>query len=477
MKKLTIFLLALLVIPLLSVPSIYGINFDFNKLSDKIMPYTATIEMKIEFSFGVHTNEQEERLLGTIVSEDGLVMFNGTTLGSEGAISSFTGFNVKATPTNIELTTMDGKTYDAEYIGVDRFTKIGFLKIISDEPTTFKFLKFVESSFSVGDWVALYSLLPDFVTPPLQGDVGMISANLESPEAFPLLVGFNMTQLTSVIFNKELEPVGVLGRLNDPSEASFDAGGMLESFSQLSVPLLGVVTADKLNKLIADPPVKGQVDRGWLGITLQALTDEMASFWGLDIGGGIIVNNIAANSPAKEAGLEVGDVIYEVNGQAVDVDNEDKIPIFQRMISDMGPETNVEFSIKRPVGEGNNFEDKKLIATLQEAPMAPTDAPEYENEDLEFKVRELVFADYLVFNQEPESFTGVIVSELKQGGLAEVEGLQLGDVIQRIGETDIQTIDDVEMSMEAAKEAQVKEIIYFVWRDNKTLFVNVKTDW
>jgi S1-C subfamily serine protease len=66
---------------------------------------------------------------------------------------------------------------------------------------------------------------------------------------------------------------------------------------------------------------------------------------------------------------------------------------------------------------------------------------------------------------------------LKQGGLAAVGGLQIGDVIQRIGSTDITSVDDVKTAVEQIEQEKPAEVIFFVWRDNKTLFVNVKTDW
>jgi S1-C subfamily serine protease len=171
----------------------------------------------------------------------------------------------------------------------------------------------------------------------------------------------------------------------------------------------------------------------------------------------------------------VGDIIYEVNGQQVDVDKEEKIPVFQRAISEMGPEASVEFSVIRL--SDDRTDSIKLLATLEAAPMAATDAPEYENKALEFKVRDLVFADYLFYNLDQETFTGVVVSELRQGGLADIEGLSIGDVIQRIGDSTIETIEDIAPVMEQLEQEKRDEVIFFVWRDNKTLFVNVKTDW
>ncbi len=433
------------------------------------------VDMKLEFSFGVHTADQQERYLGTIVTENGLVLFNGVALG-ENALAAFSPFPVKTTPTKIEVTTLDGRKYDAEYVGVDRFTQIGFIKIIGDENERFTPVIFSAGRrFEVGEWLTLYMLLPEFVSPSLAVDVGMVSSVVESPEFFPLTVGFSSLQMTSVVFDEELEPVGVLGALLDPSQANTDASGVLESFSQFGIPLLGVVVGERLDKLIADPPVKGQPDRGWLGIGLQALTPEMAQFWGLDVPGGIIVNDIVSDSPAERAGLIVGDIIYEVNGGQVAVDKDEKLPIFQRLIAEYGPGASVELAVLRRTESG--ADTLNLIAALGKAPLAATEAPTYEVEALEFEVRDLVFADYLFHNLKPESFSGVVVAELKRGGLADIGGLQLGDVIQSIGNVPVTSIEEVSAVMESIGLEKPREVIFFVWRDNKTLFVNVKTDW
>jgi len=455
--------------------SVNAQNFDFEQLEKKIRDYTVIVEIKIEFSFGMHTNEQEERQLGTIVSEDGLIMFNGTSLSSDATFSSFAGVTIKTTPTRIDIFSLEGDRYEGEFIGVDRFTKIGFVKILKAEkkftPIKFK----TEKKFQTGDWLALYMMLPEFITPPLAADVGMLSTIVKSPENFPLTVGFNALQVTSVLYDEDLQPVGVLGSLMDPSFATTDQSGLLESFNQFGIPLLGVITPDRLSKIIANPPQKGEIDRSWLGITLQALTSEIADFWNLTALGGIIVNDIVKNSPAEKAGLMVGDIIYEVNGLAVEIDKEEKISIFQRMISEMGPGTQIELSILRPMD--NSFDTLMLLTTLEKAPIAATEAEEYENNSLEFKVRNMVFADYMIYQLEQQTFSGVVVTEIKPGGLAIIAGLTLGDIIQKINNVPVTSVDDIKNIMERIEQEKPEEIIFFVWRDNKTLFVNVKTDW
>lgn len=453
-------------------------QFNFDRLSKEMERYTYVLTMNVEISFGMQSNEQEMRLLATAVTEDGLVIFDGSSLEFDNPFSAFSSMTVKTTPTKIEVTSLDGaRKFDGEYIGTDRYTKLGFVRILADQGTRFDFVRLKKKpTFRVGEWVAVYMLMPDFVSPPLAADVGMVSNLVETPESFPLTIGFGAMEVASVLFNENHEAVGFLGSLPDPSSTSADNGSMMGGMNQFDLPLLGVLTADRIDKLIADPPVKGKVERGWLGITLQAATKDIQEFFGLDTqSGGIVVNEVMKNSPAEKAGLQVGDIILDVNGQPVDVTSEEKLPVFQRKISEMGPDTPVEFTIARPGENGN--EHLTIAATLGQAPIAATEAEEYEDSTLELKVRNLVFTDYMMYNQDEDTFQGVVISELEQGGLANVGGLQLGDVIQRIGNQTVASVADVRSALEAMAATKPSEVIFFVFRDNKTMFVNVKTDW
>lgn len=444
-------------------------DFDFASIQSRLQKATVIMKLQIEFSFGMQTNEHEQSLLGTVVSPDGLVVFDGSILNEDALFDPMPSFSVKATPTRITARTLDDKEYEAEFVGVDQLTGLGFARLKA-EGVKFEPMQFAGGrKFKVGDWLALYTLLPEFVTPRLTADIAMVSSLLTAPEDFTLTVGFNTLELASVLFDQTGRPVGVLGALMDPN------GGMSDEFGQLEMPLLGVITAEKLQKLIANPPQKGKADRAWLGITLQALTPDIASFLGIDAQGGIVVNEVVKDSPADRYGLKVGDVIYAINGQPVDVDREEKISVFQRQIAGMGAGTSVELSVLRP--EDNKVDTLQVLAQLDAAPLAAADAEEYESKDLEFKVRDLVFSDYMHFNVQQGELKGVVVSEIKEGGLAYVGGLQLGDVIQRVDGTDVAGITDFEAVLDQLRAEKPREVILFVWRFHQTMFVNVKTDW
>ena len=117
------------------------------------------------------------------------------------------------------------------------------------------------------------------------------------------------------------------------------------------------------------------------------------------------------------------------------------------------------------------------MTNLEKAPIAPVDAPDYENEILEFKVREMVFADYLYHDLDQETFKGVVVSEIKQGGLADLEGLMIGDIVKMVDNRPVASIDEFSKILEDSQNNQNSEIIFFILRHQKTMFVNVKPEW
>ncbi|MFH1686460.1 MAG: PDZ domain-containing protein [bacterium] len=448
-------------------------SFDFERLGSEVQQFSVVVDMTVQISFGAHSSEQQQKYLGTIVTTEGLVMFNGSDLLSDNAMSSYSGFSVRTEPTKIEISTLGGTTFRGEYVGSDQYTRLGFVKIADSSGQLFQPVSFVaDIDLQVGDWLAIHMLLPDFISPSLMADVGMVSTLVQKPEVMPLTIGFNSLQLASVMYDEKHRPVGVLGILTDPSQSP-DEGG--DGMSQFPMPLLGVITADRIARLVAKPPVQGEIDRGWLGIRLQALTEDMAEYWGLEIDGGIIVNEVMKNSPSEAAGLQVGDIIYELNGLAIDVSREESLPIFQRSIADLGPHAAVEMAVLRPGAFG--LDTIRTVATLAEAPIAAGDSPEYKCESLEFTIRNLVLDDYMFFNQDPDTFQGVFVSALEPGGLAEIGGLQYGDVIQRIEAAEVIDVAEAEQMLDSLALDKPREIVFFVWRGSRTLFVNVKTDW
>lgn len=467
-----------IVVALIITPILAAQHFDFAKMLKKANDYTVVLNITVAVSFGMESTDFKYRGIGTVVSEDGLIIFDGSTIENDDPFSQMAGLSVDAVPKSIEVRTMDGKTYPAEFIGIDRFTRLGFCQMQANIKNKFKFLSFKsQKSLKVGDWTAIFALLPDFVKPSLAADIGMVSAIVTEPERFVLMVGYNDLEIGSVLYDSTGEAIGILGRLQNPANAGLSPAQMMESFSQVEdfMPLLGLIDAGKINRLIENPPTKGKVDRGWLGIYLQALTTDIAEFWGLKLNGGIIINEVVKDSPADSAGLETGDIIIRLNGGNILVDREENLALFQREISESGAETQVEFTILRRTD--GRVDTLDIRATLARSPLTPSEAPDYNDDNFDIKIRDMVFADYNIYNLDRQSFKGVVVKEVESGSWAEVGGMQPGDIIQSIGSRKVTSVDEARTQLEKIGMDKPREVVFFVWRENKTLFINIKTHW
>ena len=105
-----------------------------------------------------------------------------------------------------------------------------------------------------------------------------------------------------------------------------------------------------------------------------------------------------------------------------------------------------------------------------------TDVEVLKNINFEIKVRDMVFADYNIFNLDSD-LKGVVVKEVEPGGWGAVGGILPGDIIQSIDGVKTETVDDARAALESMDETKPEEVVFFVWRDSKTLFINIKTDW
>lgn len=469
-------LLVISICLLLPLKVVFAYDFNYDQISREASNYTVVVDMEIEISFGTQTTEMKNRMIGSIVSSDGLVVFDGTSIDNDDPFSVMSGMQLNIEPSKIEITLMDERKYSAEFIGIDQFTKLAFCRIISEEPVEFKYLKLEKrSDYKIGEMLTTYILLPKFISPSLGVDVGLVSAVINEPEEFILTVGFNDMEAGSVLYDKFNNPVGILIRLGNQGQSEFGASQHSFSGGEDLLPLLGIGDVDKIQELINDPPKRGEKTRGWLGIHLQALTVDLAEFWGLNIAGGIIVNDVVEDSPADKAGLHTGDIIVKLNGRPIEVDSEETLPIFRRKILELAAGTQVDFEIFRR--EDGKVDTLDISAVLAQTPLSPAEADDYEEPNFEMTIRNMVFADYTIFNLDQNKFKGVVVKETESGGWASVGGIRPGDIIQSIGGTEVTNIDEAERVLKSLVDAKPKEVVFFVWRNNKTLFINIKTDW
>src|SRR5262249_38872127 len=254
---------------------------------------------------------------------------------------------------DISVTLENGNKFPATLIGADARTDVALLKIKASQQ--FPYVKFSEKDPRVGDWVLA-------VGNPfgLGGTVtrGIISAHNRDIGSGP----YDYLQIDAAVnrgnsggpsFNLDGEVVGMNTAIFSPS------GG--------NVGIAFAVPAALVKEGVGQLQEHGTVDRGWLGVVIQNVTDEIADSIGLSEAKGAMVTKVAEDGPAAKQDIKAGDVIVAVNGDKID-DSRD----LARKVAELHPNTDVKLSIVR-YGDKHEVDMKlgtfpsgKKLAALEE---------------------------------------------------------------------------------------------------------------
>ncbi|MEB2345915.1 MAG: trypsin-like peptidase domain-containing protein [Deltaproteobacteria bacterium] len=205
----------------------------------------------------------------------------------------------------------------------------------------------------------------------------------------------------------------------------------------------------------------GGVERGYLGVSLQPLDRELASYFGIPDATGVIVNSVAGGSPAADAGLRTGDILIRFAGQDVAAEKEEDLGGFQRLVAGVAPGAPVELEVLR------DRQPLRLHATLAAQPKVE---PEEVETEVGFHVQEITEATFR--EQRLASRTGAYVSFVASGSPAAEAGLDVGDVVQRIEERPVTNLAEFREAI--GQVAAAPRFLVTVERGDETLFLLVR---
>jgi serine protease Do len=418
-------------------------------------PSIVAVTYYVETSVMREVREVSGRDLGVVVAAD-LVLLNGSVV-----TASSTG----AEPHDFRVHFAGGEEQGGLLVGRDELANLAFLRLQSPLPAGVKPLRFdARPRLRVGDPLFALGLLPENLEPMLQLLRGTVLAHVERPKDFLLTDLPVELALGGPVFTADGTLAGILSELGDAGPA-FASGYATD---ELHYGL--VLDPETVARLIRNPPLKGEVRRSWLGITLQALDHDMADYWGVPAGGGIVVNSVVAGSPAERAGLREGDIVVTLNGGPIPVTREEHVPVFVDQIGSRPVGSSLTLGVVR--GK-DRFETAVELAA---APKSRLDAVSYASVAFEFTVRELVFQDFRSLDLKPET-KGVLVSKVEEGGWAGVGGLDTGDVIQRVDDRAIESPADLQHVLDDAATQRKRKLVFFVLRSGRTQFITVQPNW
>ncbi|ODS03941.1 serine protease [Methyloceanibacter marginalis] len=351
---------------------------------------------------------------GFFVSEDGYLVTNN---------------HVVEDADDISVTMEDGEKFEAKLIGTDPRTDLALLKVTEKTSKKFPFVKFSEKDPRVGDWVLA-------VGNPfgLGGTVtaGIISAHNRDIGSGP----YDYLQIDAAVnrgnsggptFNLDGEVIGVNTAIFSPS------GG--------NVGIAFAVPAALVKQVVTELQSDGSVDRGWLGVVIQNVNDDIADSIGLKEPKGAMITKVTEDGPASKEDIKAGDVIVEVNGEEVE-DSRD----LARKIAELDPDTEVKLSIvrygdKREVGMMlGSFPSAKKLAALEK------DEPADQGEQMEDLGLSLAPAVKIPGAGEE----GVVITEVDPSSDAADKGLKPGDIILQVAGVDVSAPGDVSTGIKKA---------------------------
>jgi serine protease Do len=225
---------------------------------------------------------------------------------------------------------------------------------------------------------------------------------------------------------------------------------------------IGFAIPSNMAKVVMEQLIKNKkVIRGWLGVSIQALTPDMKKHFGLKEDRGVVINQIFENSPAEKAGLKEEDIILQYNGK--DITDPTQL---RNLVANTPPGKEVELKVFR---DGKVFSVKVTIEELPQEVVAARG--EYENA-LKGVVVQNITPEARKELQIPPRITGVIVADISEDSPAQGY-LQKGDVIMAINRTRINNTKDYQKIVSKLKEG---ELLLFIYRDGQTFHLTLSME-
>jgi serine protease Do len=442
----------------------------FADLADRLLPAVVNISSTQTVEEGVPDEELDEFFKDFFDRQrrEGEPR-RATSLGS-GFIIDASGYivtnnHVVAEADEITVRLHDEREFKATLIGRDDKTDLALLKV--ESPVPLPAVGWGDSDETrIGDWVLA-------IGNPfgLGGSVtaGIVSARQRDINAGPYDdfiqtdASINRGNSGGPMFNMDGEVIGINTAIFSPSGGSVGIGFAIPS--QLAQHVV-----DQLREF-------GHARRGWLGVRIQTVTDDLVEGLRLKDTKGALVANVTPGGPAAEAGIQQGDVVIEFDGKPITEMR--KLP---RVVAETPVETEVdvvvwregrEMTLKVRVGELDETETAAAATTAPEEESAPT--IEGPIDTLGLTVAELTpeLRERFQLGDEP---TGVVVTEVGAEGAAAEKGLQAGDVIVEVDQQTVVTPADVAGRVDEAKANGYRVVTLLIYRQGDYQWVAIRID-
>jgi serine protease Do len=373
---------------------------------------------------------------GFIISKDGYILINNHVVGEADLI---------------KVKLADGREFKAKVIGTDPQSDVAVIKI---DATDLPVLRLGDSDkIEVGEWVIAIGNpfgLSHTVT------VGVVSAKGRSRIGINDYEDFIQTDAAINPGNSGGPLVNIHG----------EAIGMNTAIFSRSGGYMGIGFAIPINmaKAIKDQLLeKGKVTRGWLGVVIQDIDEELAKSFGLEKTEGVLIAEVSEGSPAEKAGLKQGDIILCLNGKKVDDVGE-----LRNKIALTAPGTKVKMEVlrenkrktlqvtigKQPVGKAIGMAQHKILGKLG------------------LVVQDLTgeLAEQFGYREAQ----GVLVAEVEPGSPAARVGIRSGHLIEEVNHKQVHNMDEFIKAL--AQSKQTKRVLFRIRDGEFSRYVAIRIE-
>tara|TARA_R110000796_G_scaffold11478_7_gene38578 strand:- start:66201 stop:67697 length:1497 start_codon:yes stop_codon:yes gene_type:complete len=373
---------------------------------------------------------------GFIISADGYIVTNNHVIDGADEIS---------------VRLHDGDTLDAKLIGRDPKTDVALLKVEPKEDLPF--VKWGSSDDArIGDWAMAIGNPFGLGGTVTAGIVSARNRNINQGPYDDFIqtdASINRGNSGGPLFNLEGDVIGINSAIYSPSGGSVGIGFAIPSAIAQSV-------VDQLKEY-------GRTRRGWLGVHIQTVTDDIADSVGLDESTGAMVAGVSDEGPAKEAGIKQGDVILTFDGK--EVESMRRLP---RIVADTKIGKDVDVVIWR---DGKKQTVQVELGELEEdvvAANAPasddTESPaiaEASVDALGIKIANVNDELRTRYNLA-EGTEGVIVTDVSSDSFAAEKGVRPGDIIIEASHSSVSNVEDVMDAVKSAVDDEKRTILMLI---------------
>ncbi len=388
------------------------------------------------FFGGIPQKEYKTQSLGSgfIIDENGYILTNN---------------HVVENAEEIIVKLSDEREFKAEIVGRDPKTDIALIKIENHDHLPVVNIG-DSDKIQVGEWVLAIGNpfgVGQTVTAGIVSATGREIGSGPYDDFIQTDASINPGNSGGPLFNTRGEVIGINSAIYTPSGGNVGIG--------FSIPI------NMAKRIIPQLKEKGSVTRGWLGVSLQQITKELAESFKLPSAKGALVGSVVKDSPAEKAGIKRGDVIIEFDGKKINK---------MRSLPSIVAMTPVGKKVKiKVIREGKVKTLKVKIEKMKDGELAKAGGP---INNLGMSVQELTpdIAEQLGL----ETTEGVIVVRVERGSPSHRGGLRRGDVIIQINRHDIKNIDDYRSAMRKFKKGDTA--LFLIIRGSSSFYAAIRVD-